>query len=347
MLCLLTALPLAGCGSKTQPSNGRTRIVLTTGFGRDEVFRIEKSSCSLAEIMVYLTNTKNQYENTFGGEIWNASYNGETLEGNIKETVLARMARIKALNLLAAEYGIELDQGEKSKAAQAAQEYNASLNDAERRAMSVNEELLCRMYEEYALSEKVYQYLIADINPEISDDEARTITVQHILVKTYSLNENGERVEYTAQAKSKAYQRADEALKRARDGDEFASLISEYSEDANSSYSFIKGSMDPAFEEAAFKLGTGEISGIVETSHGYDIIKCISTFDRDETDRNKVEIVEQRRREVFNEEYSGFVEGLTRNLNQKLWEQVGFIEDEAVATDSFFEVYEEYFHNEL
>ena len=61
-------------------------------------------------------------------------------------------------------------------------------------------------------------------------------------------------------------------------------------------------------EEAAFNLGTDEISGIVETEHGYHIIKCISTFDRDETDRNKIKIVEQRRKEVFNEEYSGFVD---------------------------------------
>lgn len=344
VLLILLALALAGCADKTQPSNGTTRIVLTTGFGRDEVFRIEKSSCLLAEIMVYLTNTKNQYENTFGEEIWNASYNGETLEGNIKDTVLARMARIKALNLLASEYEIALEQNEKEQAKQAAQIYHASLNDAEKRAMGVDEALLCRMYEEYALSEKVYQYLIADINPEISDDEARTITVQHILIKTYSLNENGDRVEYTKQAKNEAYQRALEALKRARDGDEFTSLIAEYSEDSNSSYSFIKGSMDPAFEEAAFNLGTDEISGIVESSHGYHIIKCISTFDRAETDRNKVAIVEQRRREVFNEEYSGFVEGLTRNLNQKLWDQVAFIEDENVTTDSFFSVYAEQFH---
>lgn len=57
------------------------------------------------------------------------------------------------------------------------------------------------MYEEYSLAQKVYEYLIADINPEISDDEARTITVQHILVKTYSLNEAGERVPYTDEKK--------------------------------------------------------------------------------------------------------------------------------------------------
>lgn len=347
LLSAALVLGLAGCGDETLRSNGTTRIVLTTGFGRDEVFRIEKSSCSLAEIMVYLTNTKNQYENTFGEEIWGASYNGETLEGNIKETVLARMARIKALNLLAAEYGIVLDQTEQEQARQAAQIYYSSLNDAEKKAMSVDEALLCRMYGEYALSEKVYQHLIADINPEISDDEARTITVQHILIKTYSLNENGERIEYTKQAKSEARQRALEALQRAKNGDEFTSLIAEYSEDGNSSYSFIKGSLDPAFEQAAFNLGTDEISGIVESSHGYHIIKCISTFDRDETDRNKVEIVEQRRREVFNEEYSGFVEGLTRNLNQKLWDQVAFIEDKEVTTDRFFEIYREQFHNEL
>ena len=351
ILVIITAVMgtvlFTGCADNASFSKGTTRIVLTTGFGKDEIFRIEKKSCSIAEVMVYMTNFKNQYENTFGAEIWKASYDGETLEENIKETVLAKLARIKALNLLAAQHEIVLDENEQEKAFLAAAEYYASLNDSEKKTMSVDEKILCKMYEEYALSEKVYAYLIADINPEISDDEARTITVQHILIKTHSLNENGEWVEYTEQAKKEAYDRACEALERAKNGDEFTSLIAEYSEDSNSSYSFIKGSLDSAFEEAAFNLGTDEISGIVETEHGYHIIKCISTFDRDETDRNKIEIVEQRRREVFNEEYSGFVEGLTKNLNQELWDKIGFIEDEAVITDSFFEVYDTYFKKEL
>ena len=33
---------------------------------------------------------------------------------------------------------------------------------------------------------QVYEYIIKDINPEISDDEARTITVDYILIKTYT-----------------------------------------------------------------------------------------------------------------------------------------------------------------
>ena len=58
---------------------------------------------------------------------------------------------------------------------------------------------------------------------------------------------------------------------------------------------------------------------------------------------NKVKIVEQRRKEVFEEQYSAFVEGLTRNMNTKLWAQVGFPEDEEVTTNTFFEVYKSYF----
>lgn len=257
--------------------------------------------------------------------------------------MLARLARIKAMNLLAGKYGITLSDTELDNAARAAQIYYESLNDKERELLKTDEKLLCRMYEEYALAGKVYQYLIADINPEISDDEARTITVQHILIKTYSLNDQGERVPYSEEGRKEAYRRASEALTKAREGEEFMGLIAEYSEDNNPSYSFGKGTMEPAFEEAAFNLGTDEISGIVESEHGYHIIKCISTFDKDETDRNKVKIVEQRRKEVFNEEYSGFVGGLTRNLNQKLWDSVGFLEDDTVTTSSFFEIYKELF----
>lgn len=335
-------MSMTGCAFQNM-DYANTKVVLTTGFDKDEVFRIDGISCRLPEIMIYLTNTKNQYEQALGSQIWKTSYNGETLEENIKETVLARIARIKAMNLLAGNYGITLSDAELDNAHKAAGMYYESLTDKEIELLKADEKLLCTMYEEYALAGKVYEYLIADINPEISDDEARTITVQHILIKTYALNEQGERVPYSEESRKEAYRRANEALKKAKDGDDFTGLIAEYSEDSNSTYSFGKGTMEAAFEEAAFNLGTDEISGIVESEHGYHIIKCISTFDREETDRNKIKIVEERRKEVFNEEYSGFVGGLTRNLNQKLWETVGFLEDDEVTTSSFFEIYKELF----
>lgn len=342
MLLLVAALTLSGCQDKENDKEG-TKIVLTTGFDKNEIFRIEKASCTLPEIMVYLMNTKNQYEEIFGEEIWNTSHEGITLEENIKETVLAKIAKIKAMNLLAQQRGIVLSEEEKSKTAQAAKDYFDSLKETEIEQLEVTQELITFMYEEYALADKVYEYLIADINPEISDDEARTITVQHVLIKTYSLNEEGERVPYTEQAKKQAYQTAKEVWQKAKDGEDFSGLITEYSEDSSSSYSFGKGSLDTAFEEAAFNLSTNEISSVVESASGYHVIKCISTFDREETDRNKIKIVEQRRKEVFNEEYTNFVKGLTRNLNTELWDTVSFLEDETITTSSFFETFQNYF----
>ena len=103
MIAILLAacvLSVSGCKDKKEQADA-TKIVLTTGFGQDEVFRIDRLSCTLPEIMVYLTNMKNQYESVYGDRIWEASYEGETLEDNIKETVLARVAKIKAMNLLA------------------------------------------------------------------------------------------------------------------------------------------------------------------------------------------------------------------------------------------------------
>lgn len=342
VLLVVCVIGTVSCASRND-SGDYTRVVLTTGFAQDEIFRIEKLSCTLPEMMVYLTNMKNQYESVYGDRIWQASYEGETLEGNIKETVLARVAKIKAMNLLAQEKDITLDEEEQDKIVKAAEKYFHSLSAQEVQELGVTQALIRQMYEEYALAGKVYEYLIADINPEISDDEARTITVQDILIKTYSLNENGERVPYSTQAKQEAYRRALEAWQRAKAGEDFSSLIAEYNEDVNSTYSFGKGTYEDAFEDAAFNLGTDEISGVVETVYGYHIIKCISTFDRDETDRNKVKIVEQRRKEVFEEQYSAFVGGLTRNMNTKLWDEVGFLDDENVTTDSFFEVYHSYF----
>lgn len=335
----------SGCGGGEKLSD--TKIVLTTGFDKDEVFRIEKTSCRLPEVMVYLTNMQNRYENTFGDQIWNASYEGVSLQDNVKETVLARIAQIKTMNLMAEEQQITLSDSEIEKANLAGTRYYESLNANEIEALGVDEALLQKMYEEYALANKVYQALIADINPEISDDEARTITVQQILFRTYYVDNNGNKIAYDDGRKAEIYQRAKEAYQRAEAGEDFSTLISEYSDDEVGTYSFGKGKYDKDFEDAAFLLGTNEISNIVETPYGYHIIKCISTFNKEETDINKQKIVEERRKEVFNEQYSEFVSGLTRNLNEELWEQVTFLDNEQVTTASFFDIYQELFPAEI
>lgn len=330
---------LTGCGK----AGIGTKVVLTTGFDKDEIFRIETSSCTLPEVMVYLTNIQNRYESVYGEEIWSTNVGGVTLEQNVKDIALAQIAQIKTMNLMAKQYEVELSDEEKAQVENAASAYYNSLNDTEIERMGVSEKTINNLYTEFALAEKMYQYTIRDINPEISDDEARTITVQHILIKTYALDGTGKKIDYTQHAKEEAYKQACQVLELVQDGEDFDELIRRYSEDDKSTYSFGKGEMDAAFETAAFNLGKDEISGIVETEFGYHIIKCLNTFDKEETDANKIKIVDQRRAEAFGQEYDAFVETLTRNLNEELWDNVSFIHDENVNTKDFFDVYSEYF----
>ena len=335
-------LMMTGC-SVALPFN---KVVFTTGFGKDEVFRIEDSTCTLSEAMVYLVGTQDGYEKTFGKDIWNADTDSGTVEQRLKDSVLAKIAQIKVMNLLARENGIELDQSEEQQVLEAARAYYDTLTDADIAAMNgVTVEDMEGIIREQAIADKLYDYIIRDINPEISDDEARTITVEQIFIKTYSLDSDGNKVPFSDGEKDAAYRRCREIFKSLMNGESFEELMAQYNEADEGTISFGKGEKDAEFETAAFNLGTEQVSEIIETEDGYVILKCISTFNREETEANKVKIVAQRKREVFGAQYDAFVATLTKQLNQKLWDSVELVDDENVTTTGFMEVYEQYFHS--
>ena len=339
VLCAL-CLFLTGCGYDALDR----KIVFTTGFSNQEVFRIEDSVCSLTEIMVYLVNTKDGYEASLGSEIWSAKTDSGTVEERLKESVLAKVAQIKVMNLLAAENEIVLDEEEDEIISAAAKEYYDSLSDAEKAAMNnVTYEDIVQIYTEQAVANKFYDYLIKDINPEISDDEARTITVEQILIKTYTLDAGGNKTPFSDEKKRVALSTAREVMIRLGEGRSFDELMAEYNEADEDIISFGKGEMEEAYEEAAFNLGNDEVSGIVETSDGYVILRCVSTFDREQTEANKLRIVAQRKREVFGAQYDAFVSTLTKDLNEKLWEKITLVNDENVRTSDLMDVYDRYF----
>lgn len=339
-LLTVLLLLLSGCMDSLKGS----KVVLTTGFEKNEVFRIEDMSCTLPEAMVYLINTKNRYESVYGREIWNVSLDGVTLEENIKETVLAQLAQQKTMNLLARQNGVALSEEEEARATQAAETYFQSLSEEEKSALQITVKDVEELYREYALARKVYQYIIKDINPEISDDEARTITVQYIYFRTCILDGTGKKIEYSEEEKQEILRKAEEVRFQLKNEEaDFEELILKYSDSEEGTCSFGKGEKDQAFEDAAFNLETDEISDIVETPDGYYLIKCISTFNRTETDANKVKIVEKRREEVFGQEYEDFVAALTRNLNEDLWQSVSLAGTENITTSDFFDVFNKYF----
>ncbi|MCR5279512.1 MAG: peptidylprolyl isomerase [Lachnospiraceae bacterium] len=305
-LCLLQA----GCAKR--------EYVITTAFSGDEIMRINSKSSFMPEMMLYLTNMQNEYENVYGQELWDQNVPETPLDVRLKEMVLAKLAQVKVMNLMAEEYGLTLSDEDRALAESAAKTYFESLNDKEKELMGITEEVVVNAYSEICLAGRLYEYVIKDVNPEISDDESRIVTVWHIKVKDRET--------------------AKEALNLIESGEEsFEAVAAKYSEDSEFSYTFGRGEMPPVIEEAAFSLDKDAVSGIIETETGFHILKCVSDFDVEMTQLNKETILKNERKRVFDETYESFLPGLTKILNRKLVDSIELIHDPEVTTASFFD----------
>ena len=316
-------------------------VVLTGGFEEGELFKINSEICTKDEMNIYLVNMANAYTDTFGEEIWNTTAGDRSIEEVFKDTVLAKMARIKVMNLLAKEEKVSLSGDEKKALKKASKAYMKTLSKDEIRILNANEDLVYEMYYEYAIAEKVYRSIVDEVSPEISDDDARSITVEHIFIKTYHEDNQGRLTDFSDGNKREALERANELREEAITGTDFETLAAMYNEDDVSVHTYRRGEMSEEYEEAAFDLEENEISNVIATEDGYYIVKCLSAYERKETEANKQEIINEAKQKAFEEKYDEFLPTLVGNLNEKEWNEMSIIHDPLVTTHEFFDIYKD------
>lgn len=340
-----TAALLAGCGQFRIAGH---KVVLTTGFLGDELFTVGEASGRESELRIYYTNLQREYESTFGEDIWSHEGN-EGLPLAVKDNALARLAKVKVLNLMAKDAELSLSEEETAKAEQAATDYYDSLSAEEKTYFAADENEITAMYEEYALAGKEYDTIISAVSDEVSDDEARTVTCQQILIPTYEKDALGNRTDLDADGRAAAKVQADAILEEIRDGMEnltgvpFDNYVAKYNEADSGELIVAHDGSDPALEDAAFALDVGKISGVIETNDGYRILKCVKGFDRAQTDANKETILTKRRRDAFETAYDACIKDIDYNLDEDKYAEITLVTDPDISTDTFFTTYEQYF----
>jgi peptidyl-prolyl cis-trans isomerase C len=119
----------------------------------------------------------------------------------------------------------------------------------------------------------------ADANAYYEQNKARynvpeQVRASHILIKTDVSDPNSDPNQVKAAAKA----RAEDLLKKVKEGGDFAALAKENSACPSAARGgdldfFRRGQMVPAFDKVAFELEVGKISDVVETQYGFHIIK--------------------------------------------------------------------------
>lgn len=337
IVCLVMVLTV----SSTTGCRNSKKVVFTTGLAADEIFKIGKASCTKEELMVHLITFYNRYVETYGEEMWKYDFGGISLEDHVKEVILSKMTQIKIMNLMAEERQISLTAQEEQKAAEAASRYYDLLEDSLKKKENITQKTAETVFYEYALANKVYLTITESADMEISDDEARTVTVQEIYLKNWKLK-NNDKVPMTEEEKENVLHTAEEIVERLRQGEDFETIAALESDEKQLIKSYARGDAEEAFEEVLFALDEGEVSGVLQTEEGYHIVKCVSTMDYEATQANKLVLAEQRKKAAFSEAYEEIAVNTHSQFRDKQWEKIT-LDDELYITEAdFFEIYEEY-----
>lgn len=134
---------------------------------------------------------------------------------------------------------------------------------------SLEEQLLINRFLDATLLKEI-KVSAEEIQKAYAED--KTATVRHILLLTQGKSE---------QEKTGIHKKMEDILSKAKAGEDFGSLAKQYSEDPASKdkgglyEDFGRGSMVKPFEDAAFTVPVGEISGIVETTYGFHLLQIV------------------------------------------------------------------------
>ncbi len=268
--------------------NGKNRtVVVITDPDNVEIAKINGESISVAYFNYCLYQIESYAAQSFNCSLqdiknmWGTSLDGTSFGEYIVDMTIDHIALLKSTTQYAGNNRVTLTGDEMDYvdgiissienelgSKEALEEYMAMCGSTPKAAYDY--------YTENAYLNKIYEVFGKEI--KASDKEVKKfldekyVRAKHILFATSGLSPE------EAEAKKKI---AEETLKKLKSGSNFDKMLQTYGEDpgmtANpNGYLFTKGEMVAEFEKAAFNLGVGQLSQIVETEYGYHIIKRVA-----------------------------------------------------------------------
>lgn len=198
---------LSGCGDSTVVDGTQTALVIN-----DEKINLGKANFMLRYQQATMVNYYQTMSSMFGQQ-YSLSFDAladesdedsPTVGENLKEDALTSIEQAFLMRQHASEYDVSLTDDEVAGAQEAAAVFVED-NDAETLTrLGVTQEDIQDVIEVYAIQSKMYDPMIADVDTEVSDEEAQQSRISYVRVSTEGTetDENGDTVELTDEEKA-------------------------------------------------------------------------------------------------------------------------------------------------
>ena len=280
-----------------------------------------------AQAMVLLGSERNRYQNVFGPELWSLPISGQQ-EENYGEYFTARMKEflqdVKTLDLLAEEKGIVVTSTEMESIRRASTEFYNALSEEDRSFMgNCTVKDVTDIYVNYFLACKTAEYLLSNINSEVSDAEAKVISIQQIVV---SDEESAKKLHESVTAS----------------GANFSYFARQFSENPEIDRTLYRKEEEDAYYQAAFSLEDGQISDVISQDGKFYIIKCVDSYDEKATEERKKRLEEAIRSGAFRRSYDSYAEQHIVRFREDFWKKIDLQKYPESKASNFFSLYDRY-----
>lgn len=280
--------------------------------------------------------TQQMYEMYFGGAdagMWDQVTDedtGETYGESARSDVLEQVEKLYLLMENAKDYDVEITEGEQKKITEAAQAFMEANTEETLADLGVSQSDIEAALEIQTYESKMFDPIVADVDTEVSDDEAQQTSVTYVEVTAEEEDADAEDADVTASEnegegeeeatpEEKAQQILDEVLATAdadmdaiaKDVDEdlsatethFTANPPEKEEDEEEDY----GEVPQAVQDVVKDLADGEVAGeLVEEDGSYYVVRLEKAFDEEATEDEKESIVSQRKQDMYDDTVDGW-----------------------------------------
>lgn len=215
----MAATGLTACGDSTVVDGTQTALVINDeeiNLGKAN-FMLRYQQATMASYYETMSSMLGQeYSLSFDALSDESDEDSPTVGENLKEDALTSIEQAFLMRQHASEYDVALT-GEEVQGAKDAAAAFVEDNDAETLTkLGVTQEDIEDVMQVYAIQSKMYDPMIADVDTEVSDEEAQQSSISYVQVSTEGTetDENGETVELTDEEKAEKKEIAQTFLDR-------------------------------------------------------------------------------------------------------------------------------------